>query len=122
MKIKKIECNVWERKNDNNRVSAVELNQVVVHFDVNPDDKFKLSVNCFSLTNEIGEELPCDDGHGKCLMPITINMPVLYLCFKMDGYHLDNGSTFCINVKDPDTHINEEHSFILKNDIWEEQS
>lgn len=122
MKIQKVENFIWTRKDERFSEFDIDLNKIVITFDVDPKEKFKLYIEYVMLLNEQGVQLKYNDGTNRKTLNGIINMPVLHVNFEMDECQLLDGALFEIVLRDPITWNYEKHIFVLTEDKWIERS
>lgn len=120
MNIKNVSNSIWTKKDLRNSDFDMDFNQIKVDFDVDVARKLKIKIGSVSLKNELGNELPYNEGNlSKTYHGIT-NAHTLYLNFEMDECVLMEGAQFTIVLQDPDTKKWEKHVWMLANGVWTE--
>ncbi len=120
-KIKTVTNSIWTRKDKVISDLDVDLNQIIVTFDVDRKLPLRIRVNRVELKNDLGDILPYNDGNKNETLHGLINVPELYLCFNLDECLLSDGATFTIVMQDIPTGRNEKHEFLLSQGEWIEK-
>lgn len=118
MNIKEVSNSIWTRKHSQISDFDKDFNQIKVDFDVDIVRKLKIKIGSVSLKNELGDDLPYNDGNASRTYRGITNAHTLYLNFDMDECELQDGAQFTIILQDPDTKKWERHIWTLNEDKW----
>lgn len=122
MNIKNVSNSIWTKKDLRNSDFDMDFNQIKVDFDVDIARKLKIKIGSVLLKNELGDELPYNEGNPSKTYHGITNAHTLYLNFEMDECELLDGAQFTIVLQDPDTKKWEKHIWMREEEKWTEIS